>query len=256
LNDATVELIGGAYGKLIVDSGGSGNTLVLDATTPEIDVAGPTAPATTTAPLTISGDALDIGTLHKFDGSLATGALDVFFEGTGHVAAIGGSGDDTFTFTTIPGGGATFSDASTVDGGAGTNLLVIEADHGSILDAGEGAGIKNIQTIVHETVPGGLGANGDFSADLKGMGSATTFDLAGNYNGHDVHVTDITNALTEEYSGSNLDDLFLVHTTPAAGFINFEMNGGVTLNQLHVAAGLDELNIDSTGGGNDIETRT
>ena len=122
--------------------------------------------------------------------------------GLGHVAATGGSADDTFTFDDTAAGGASFLSTSSVDGGAGTNQLVIQANHGAILDVGAapfvpGSNIVNIQTVVHET--DGV-ATANLTADLVALGSATTFDLAGNYNLHNVSVTDITNAQTVEYS--------------------------------------------------------
>ena len=165
------------------------------------------------------------------------------------------SGDDTFTFTTVPGGTSTFTPASSVDGGGGTNVLAIQADTGAILVAGDGPSIKNIQTIEHTTTAGG--ATTDLTADLAGMGSATTFDLAGTYNGHNVSVSDITNAQTVEYSGAGLGDLTLAHTTPLGllAQINFEMNssgpGALTLGQLTVGPGLAALNVDSTGSASD-----
>jgi hypothetical protein len=238
------------YGSLSVDSGGSGaNVLVLD--TNATDTA--TITATGAEALTLSGTALNIANLHTFTGTAATGDLSVSFNGTGHVAATGGGGNDTFTFLTTPGGAATFTSASSVDGGAGTNELVIQADTGAILAAGDGPNITNIQTI--ENTTNGV-ATGDLTADLALMGSATMFDLQGAYGGHNVSVTDII-AQTVEYSGSGLANLTLAHTTPL-GFlaqINFEMNssgtGALTLGQLTVGAGLASFNVDSTGSASD-----
>jgi hypothetical protein len=154
---------------------------------------------------------------------------------------------------------------SSVDGG-GTNKLIIQADTGTILIAGDGPNIKNIQEIDHTTVPGlagGDGATGDFTADLAGMGSATTFDLAGTYNLKDVSITDIANGQTVDYSptetpgavSSNIGNLTLAHTTPLGltAQINLEMNGSgpgvLTLDSLTVAPGLASLHIDSESSG-------
>ena len=258
--DATAELnvTTGAtgYGSLTVDSGGSSaNTLELDTN------------ATNTAKITVTGaenldifgSAMNIGNLHTFDASATIGGVEAWFNGTGAVAATGGSGDDAFHFETTPGGTATFTPASSVDGGGGTNVLDIQADSGGainpILVAGDGPNIKNIQTIEHTTTGGG--ATSDLTADLAGMGSATTFDLAGTYNAHNVSISDITNAQTVEYSGAGLADLTLAHTTPLGlvAQINFEMNGSgpgpLTLGQLTVGPGLASLNIDSTGAASD-----
>ena len=75
----------------------------------------------------------------------------------------------------------TFSGSgSTVTGGGGAdNTLVIQADHGTILAAGDNAGITNIATIVHDTVA--WCDNGALTADLTGLNPATVFDLAGAY---------------------------------------------------------------------------
>ena len=89
------------------------------------------------------------------------------------------------------------------------------------------------------------------------MGSATTFNLAGAYDGQLVNVSDITNAMTVEFSGSG-GDLTLAHATPLGGssVINFEMSAAaatpeLTLGELNVATGLVSLNIDSTGAATD-----
>jgi hypothetical protein len=159
---------------------------------------------------------------------------------------------------------------SSVDGGAGTNQLVIQANHGAILDVGAapfvpGSNIVNIQTVVHET--DGV-ATANLTADLVALGSATTFDLAGNYNLHNVSVTDITNAQTVEYSGTGLNHLTLLHAAPGLGdIINFEMSqdaagGTLDLRQLIVAAqvpALDQIDLNSTGNAalneiNDVST--
>ena len=58
------------------------------------------------------------------------------------------------------------------------------------------------------------------------MGSATTFDLNGDYNGL-ITVSNITSAQTVEYSGTSVAgaDLTLVHAAPAAGQVfNLELS--------------------------------
>ena len=117
-----------------------------------------------------------------------------------------------------------------------------------------GSNIVNIQTVENTT---DAVATGNLTADLVALGSATTFDLAGNYSLHNVSVTDITNAQTVEYSGTGLDHLTLLHAAPGLGdIINFEMNqtalagGTLDLRQLIVAAqvpALDQIDLNSTG---------
>ena len=261
--DATVNLNTtgtGGYAQLDVDSGGTtGNTLVLNTnadTTANITVLG-----TGVEPLTISGTALNIGNLHTFNGTAATGALDVFFNGFGAVAATGGAGDDTFTFTVAAGDAGSFSGSgSTVDGGAGTNTLVIQADTGTILDgAGDNAGIKNIATVVHDTVNAD-GATGNFTADLTGLAPATVFDLNGSYFNtgtlvdHTIDVTNIANDQTVEFSGSG-GILTLAAPAPLEldAQINLQLsNAPDVLDQLIVAPGLASLNVHGLDGGGSI----
>jgi hypothetical protein len=255
------------YASLTVNSAGPGGTTANDLIFNLNEAVGTTNTTTLTVTgaeaLVISGSALNIDNLHTFNGNGTTttpdtGGVDATFtnaDGVGHVDATGGSGVNTFTFDETAAGLASFTSASTVDGGTGTtNTLGIEANTGVILLAGVGAGITGIATIEHTT--DGL-ATGNLTADLSQMGSATTLDLAGDYNAFFVNVTNITNAQTVEFSGSDLANLTLAHATPvvATDVINFEMNstdtGPLTLAQLTVAAGLSVVNIDSTGTASD-----
>ena len=253
------------YSALTVNSAGPGTATTANDLTLDTDA---TNTATITASgaefLNLSGTALNIDNLHTFTGNATgavdTGGLNVTFtnaDGLGHVAATGGSGVDTFTFDATAAGLASFTSASSVDGGTGTsNTLGIQADTGAILLAGVGSNITDIQTIVHTTAGVQTGA---LTADLALAGSATTFDLAGHYNGL-VTVNDITDAQTVEYSALSTagvtdspTDLVLNHVTPviSTNVINFEMNSSLTtpltLTELDVAAGLKVVNIDSTG---------
>ena len=243
------------YAQLTVDTGGSPNNLTLDTNVTNTA----TVVATGAAALQLQGTALNIANLHTFTGTAAAGGVDVFFNGTGHVAATGGAGDDTFNFLTTAAGVATFLSTSSVDGGAGTNTLVIQANHGAILDIGTapfvpGSNITNIQTV-ENTTDGA--ATGLLTADLAALGSANTFDLAGNYGANNVQVSDITNLQTVEYSGTNLNNLTLAHAIPLGieSVINFEMDGAgpgaLTLTRLTVATGLVAVNIDSIGAASD-----
>ena len=216
--------------------------------------------------LTISGPALDIHNLHTCTGNGTTpgpdtGGVDATFtnaDGAGNVAVTGGSGVNTFTFDETGAGLASFTSASTVNGGSGTtNTLDIQADHGAILLAGVGAGITGIATIEHTT--SAAGQAGNLTAELSQMGSATTFDLAGTYSavaGTTVTVNDITNAQTVEFSGTG-GFVTLNHATPlvATDVIQIEMDGTgpgpVTVAQLTVATGLASVNISSIGTASD-----
>ena len=243
------------YESLTVDSGGSGpNDLILD-----IHNATNTATITATGAefLTISGSALNIANLHTFDGTAAAGGFEVFFNGFGPVAATGdaaSTANDTFVFTTGAGDAGNFSGSgSTVTGGGGAdNTLVIQADNGTILAAGDNPGITDIATIVHETVAAG-GANGALTADLTGLNPATVFDLAGAYDTQTISVTDIDNAQTVEFSGSG-GHLTLAAPTPLGldAQINLQLSGDSDLTQLTVALGLDSLNVHGLDGGGTI----
>jgi hypothetical protein len=249
------------YASLTVNSAGPGGTTANDLTLNLNEGAGTTNTTALTVTgaeaLVISGSALDIDNLHNFTGTAATGDLTVTFtnaDGAGHVAAVGGSGDDTFTFDATAAGAASFLSTSSVNGGTGTtNTLDIQADTGAILLAGVGPNITGIHTIENTGT-----ATGALTADLALMtaSSATTFDLAGAYGGNTISVTDITNAQTVEFSGSG-GHLTLAHTTPLGtdALINFEMNStgtaALTLAQLSVGPGLLALNVDSTGTASD-----
>ena len=262
------------YLSLTVHSTGPGGTttndLVLDIGA-ATNTATVTIDPTSTEALTISGTALNIDNLHTFTGNSATtppgpdtGGLTVTFtnpDGAGNVAVTGGSGVNTFTFDEITvgatAGQASFTAASTVNGGSGaTNTLDIQAATGAILLAGVGAGITGIDTIEHNGAQNGT----PIAADLSQMGSATTFDLHGDYNAL-VTVSNITALQTVEFSGTSVAgaDLTLDHAAPAAGQVfNFTMSqnapdgpgGTLDLAALTVALpapGVQQVDLDSTG---------
>lgn len=266
-----------AYEELnITSTGGTLNELDIDTngdTTALITVDG-------AQDLTLLGTSsvLDLANLETFDGTQAEGNLTVTFNGTGDVVVDGGSGDDDFTFpagagaVTVRGNAGndvftflagnnnptTFGPEDLADGGAGENRLRLQADQGVLLAAGVGASILNIGTIEHITV----GAfSGNLSVNMAESGSATTLDLAGNYgNNFNVTVTNLTNADTVIYSGTNLGNNalfnFLTLTTASpVGVINLVMaaspgspdDGGThTIFDLQITQG-SLLNIESTG---------
>ena len=249
---------GAGYASMAIDSiGGSANDLILN--TNADTTATITVTATSTEALTISGSALNIANLHTFDGSAATVDENVFFNGFGAVAATGGSGDNTFTFTTGAGDFGTFSGSgSTVNGGVGgTNTLVIQADTGPIIAAGDNAGITNIATVVHDTVGGGFGV---ITADLLGLNPATVFDLNGTYDAAAVTVSNIANDQTVEFSGTSDVGVAGAFVTLAAPLplgldaqINLQISDDAFLGRLIVAPGLDSLNVHGLEGGGTID---
>jgi hypothetical protein len=263
------------YSALTINSAGPGGATD--------NVLGLFTTATNTATITVTGAeaitfvgdasatyALNIDNLHTFNANSSTapntpdtGGVTATFtnpDGLGHVDVTGGSGVNTFNFDDVTTGAlagtAGFTTMTVVDGGTGglnTNTLGIEANTGAILLTGVGANITDIQTVVHTT--DGV-ATGALTADLSQLGSATTFNLAGDYGAQTVNVTNITNAHTVEYSGSDAF-LTLAHTTPLGGnsTIAFEMDGTgpgpLDLPELTVATGLVSLNIQSTGTASD-----
>src|SRR5262249_17661847 len=152
----------------------------------------------------------------------------------------------------------TFTSASSVNGGGGTNELEIQANGGVLLGTGVGPNITNIQVVEHTgTLTSAL------SVDASHLGSAPEFDLAGIYGlgggAFGVSVTNLTNTQTVLFEGSG-GNLTLAHATPVPllAQINFTMAadaespaGALTLNSLHVAAGNGVLNINSIGTASD-----
>ena len=209
-----------------------------------------TITATGSQNLTVGGTAFNIANLHTFDGSAATGKLDVTFNGTGNVAATGGSADDIFRFKS-PG----FTSASSVNGGGGNNILATEINAGAILATGVGPNITNVQTIQHITDPAATGA---FTADMALSGSVTKLELAGNYANQNVSVSNLTDADSVVYTGpaagaiGNIGTLTLAHEAPVVvGNINFTMAAAQAVANLQVvtltvAPGVI-LNIDERG---------
>ena len=194
------------YETVNVDSGGGANRILLDTNATSLAK----ITATGSQNLTVAGTALNIANLHNFDGSAATGKLDVTFNGTGNVAAKGGSADDIFTFLT-PG----FTKDSSVDGGGGKDTLVTQINAGAILATGVGPNITNTEVIRHITggvnaafdnVPAGVlpangTATGALTADMARSGSATTLELAGSYAGQNVSVSNLTSDDSVLYTG-------------------------------------------------------
>ena len=188
--------------------------------------------------------ALNMDTLVTFEGTTATGMLSAFF-GTGNAAGVndvtvnggsnndnftfdaandavtvrGNAGDDTFTFLSNNAGPTTFTAADLANGDAGTNRLRLQADTGALLGALVGAQIQNIQTI--ENFTNGI-ANGLITVDMTQSGSANTLDLAGDYGNQNVTVSGLINTKFVIFTGDNIDDLTLDHTS-VVGTVNFTM---------------------------------
>jgi hypothetical protein len=290
-----------AYEEVHITSSGAANDVVLNTngeTTNLITVDGDQDLTITDGDTIpgVDGNLLDVEWLETFDGSAATGnlfvgdpdeALDNFgaigtgFHGTGDVTALGGSGndhfvflvdgavdasgndgDDIFSFETFNTDPTTFGIDDVVNGGAGLNELRLQADTGVLLAAGVGANITNIDTIVHYT--NGF-ANGDIDINMAEAGSATTIELAGDYNFNGVTITNLTNNDTVVFSGSQLgiinDGLELHHTLANGGIYNLVMaqndiGGTLDLNDLELLNPGLLLNIESIGNAdlNDIDT--
>jgi len=228
--------------------------------------------------------ALNIANLHTFNGTAATGPLTIEFGDTGPTAGVvskltvnggsandsftfaptnsiitanGNAGDDTFVFSATNGGSTTFfssaTDLDTVDGGTGTNRLILQADNGQLLNTfaapvgGAGAHILNIQTIQHDSIGT---TNGTISADMGQSGSATVLQLNGQYGGNDVTITNLITAKSVLFTGDNIDDLSMDATT-LLGQVNLTMaqtatGGTQNIDHMHVVVG-NLVNLTSAG---------
>ena len=82
-----------------------------------------------------------------------------------------------------------------------------------------GAQIQNIQTI--ENFTNGV-ANGLITVDMTQSGSANTLDLAGDYGNQNVTVNGLINTKFVIFTGDNINDLTLDHTS-LVGTVNFTM---------------------------------
>jgi len=236
------------YETMTIDSGGGagGNFIQLNTnatSTSKVDVTG-------SQRIHLEGSAMNIANLHTLNGSATSGGLEAVFNGTGNVAATGGTGNDVFTFLTG------FTKDSSVNGGGGNDRVITVIDSGAILGVGVGPNLVSVEVIEHRTSANAAGnsnpATGAFTADMSRMGSATELDLQGHYNNNDVNVSNLTDAQTVVYSGpplglvggiNRIDDLFLTHTNPAGGNVNFTMAqtltsavaGDMIVQNLHVA---------------------
>jgi hypothetical protein len=224
----------------VITEGGAGNRLDLHATAPTVTVNGGQH-------LTIFGAALITDTLNTFDASGTTGGVNAEFQGSGSSTVIGGSGsdfftfdpsvhvihvsggagDDLFSFDLTPGGGANFNSTDSADGGPGNDTLEIDAAHGAILLGGS---IVNIETVRHD------GTQDDqLTADMSKMGSATTFQLDGDYNTNfNVTVNNLTDAQTVLFTGDQGN--LVLHHAGLFGTDHLTMSTGslgtTTLNSL------------------------
>jgi len=257
------------YETANINSVGGPNILDLDVDT------------TTLATINVTGDqnltmddastALNLANLVTFDGTAATGNLDISFPGAGDVVVDGGSGndsftfpagngagavtvrgnagDDTFTFLTTNGGTSTFTGNDNANGGAGTNRLRIQADTGAILP-GDGTTtgvIANIATIVHFA---NVDVDGALTANMAFSGSATVLELSADYDNNDVAVTNLVTAKSVLFSGDDIDDMDLDAAT-LLGQVNLTMaqtatGGTQSIDDLDLVVG-NLLNLTSAG---------
>jgi Ca2+-binding RTX toxin-like protein len=205
----------GGIEVLNVSSEGSKNT---------VDI---TSSRNTIKTVNISGDqnlTTTIGStaLRTVDANALTGKLDVTTNVTGDMTFTGGSGDDTFTFTST-----SFTSADTVDGGDGDDILEI----GTAITAA--TDLKNVTNV--ETLKMSGGANITIAADANIM----KFDLT------DTNAT--ANVLTLN-TGVTGDVEATVGTTGADQVIN---SANVTLTVKGKAAAIDAAGAITGGTGSD-----
>jgi hypothetical protein len=246
------------------DAPGQTNPFEFDVNHTSLATINATGPANLT--MTPASSALNLATLVTFNGTAATGMLDISFPGAGDVVVDGGSnndtftfpagnaagavtvrgnaGNDTFVFLTTNGGGTTFNANDSADGGAGNNRLRLQVDTGVILAGGT---ILNIQVIEH--FANGV-VNGALSADMSLSGSATVLELAADYDGNDVAITNLVTAKSILFTGDNIDDMDL-DATSLLGTVTLTMaqtatGGTQNINDLDVVVG-NQLNLTSAG---------
>ncbi|TRU44020.1 MAG: calcium-binding protein [Microcystis aeruginosa Ma_QC_Ca_00000000_S207] len=159
-----------------------------------------------------------VNTATKLDASEFEGNLSVI-SGTGTIDFTGGLGDDTFLVQA-------FNGADIVDGGEGTNTLVVTAANAEGITA-EDDNITNIQTLAL-FFPGSAGAT--LRADFIGD-EITAVDLEnGTFGAYTVRFNAGDNTLT---------------TFDNTGALNVQAEGTATTDAL-------TLNIDGTAGVNDV----
>ena len=176
--------------------------------------------------INVSGDqdltivtALD-STITTVDASTATGNLTIGTEAAVHTIT-GGAGDDKFDLN------ATLTADDTIDGGAGTDTLVVDQDIAVSM-----AKVTNVEVI-------GLDATaGNRAIDLSKFASATSVNVVAQGTGNTVTVTNAGTDYT--FSASINDDISITSSTIKA-------TATVTLDNSAKAAA--DTGIDLTNGG-------
>lgn len=129
-----------------------------------------------------------------FNASAAQGAIDITFSGVSEVAAVGGSGNDTFRF------GTTITNSDTVNGGAGTDSIQFSI----------GGFNRNITTTAVEsaTITFNDAAGGDANMSAAAV---STINLVAGSASADASVSQIANNTTVVIgaNGNGLDDVTL-----------------------------------------------
>ena len=211
---------------------------------------------------TIAGDAAGIlntnDTITSFNAAATTGGIDMTFSAASDVAAVGGSGDDTFRF------GANFNNADSMDGGAGDdtfvgtvgsftrNLNTTNVENATITFTENGGGTLNASgsTVASYTIVAGT-AN---AISMSQLGEGTTITL------NDDHVAGLTldyasgvasTTLNIGSASGSVDIQALTVTDVASVTINAVGSGGAFVSgAVSFDADLDSLAITTTGKAN------
>lgn len=136
-------------------------------------------------------------TITSFDASGAAANIDVTFQGVSDVVVKGGAGNDTFRF------GSTYSNADSVDGGAGTNSIALE----------QGSFNRNLNTTNVQSATITFKDSGTLSASAS---TVSTFNVSAGSAGVAASIADIRSDATVNLTNDNLGAVTLDYVSGAA----------------------------------------
>jgi len=175
-------------------------------------------------------------TITSFNAADASGTLDVTFNGTSNVVAVGGAGNDTFRF------GSTYSNGDSIDGGAGTNTVTLTM--GSFNRNLATTNVQSATVTYSETAGGTLNASGSTVSTINLAAGTANAALLGS----------IGSSVTVNVADTDIEDLTLDYQAGATNAVlNVGSAGGVVdIGQL-VVTDAASMTINSVGSGGVID---